>query len=229
MLLLDELRAEHARIDAVLGAMRTYVSRRLRGDADAAASRGDGARFVAFFRVYADRFHHSREEGVLFPALLEHLEVPGDRGPIAAITRDHVELRGMLATLATLFVGARDADREGPLSDDARAQLDATAVAYSRALWLHIDAENSVLFPECEERLVRAGVRELPTRRPTPEEAAARDEGDALVARWAPMSDPGIVRGEGCAICPSFGVRCDGIEREWWSELEWDEFPDRVG
>jgi hemerythrin-like domain-containing protein len=225
MLLLDELRADHVRIDRALGALRTYVAHRLRGDAPPASARSDGARFVRFFRVFADRFHHSREEGVLFPALLEHLEIPGDRGPIAAITQDHVELRAMLSTLATLL----DEDLDAPHAGDARARLEATAIAYSRALWLHIDAETSVLFPECEERLVRAGVRELPTRAPTPEQAAARDDGDALALRFPPMVDLGIVRGEGCAICPSFGVRCDGIEREWWSELEWDEFPDRVG
>jgi hemerythrin-like domain-containing protein len=225
MLLLDELRAEHVLVDRVLGALRTYVSRRLRSPDRHARERADGPRFVTFFRLYADGFHHAREEGVLFPALLEHLEIPGDRGPIAAITQDHAALRVMVATLATLF----DADLDGGLADDALARVDATAIAFSRALWLHIDAETSVLFPECQERLARMGVRELPTRPPTAEEAAARDVGEALAAKWPPFVDLEIVRGEGCAICPSFGVRCDGIEREWWSELEWDEFPDRVG
>ncbi len=220
MLLLDELRAEHARVDGVLGALRTYVARRLGGE----AGPRDGARFASFFRLYADGFHHAREEGVLLPALVEHLELPRARGPIAAIKQDHVELRATLASLAPLL----DAPLGGALGE-ARARLDTLAIAYSRGLWLHIDAEDSVLFPECEERLTRAGVRELPTRPPTAEEAAARDDGDALVERWPPLVDLGIVRGEGCAICPSFGVRCDGVEREWWSELEWEEFPDRVG
>jgi hypothetical protein len=32
------------------------------------------------------------------------------------------------------------------------------------------------------------------------------------------------VRGDGCVICPSYGVTCEGLEREWWNAHEWDEF-----
>jgi hypothetical protein len=31
------------------------------------------------------------------------------------------------------------------------------------------------------------------------------------------------VRGGGCVLCPSYGITCDGLEREWWTELEWEE------
>lgn len=216
MRLLDELREEHQRIESVLGALRGYVARRLEGEAP-----GDGARFVTFFRKYADEFHHAREEGVLFPALVEHAEVPSTRGPIAAITADHAAMRAMLRELSTLL--------DAPLDDALRARLTALATAFSRALSLHIDAENSVLFPESEARLRAAGVRELPSRHETDAEALARDDGDALIARWPSITDDGVVRGEGCAICPNFGASCDGVEREWWSDEEWDEFPDHVG
>ncbi len=217
MHLLDELREEHARIDRVLGALRTYVARRARGEELAR----DGGRFLRFLRLYADRFHHGREEKILFPALVEHLEVSASRGPIAALLEDHDALRGKLASLAEHL----DAD----LDDASAKRLEALATEYARALWLHIDAENSVLFVEAEERLPRAGVRELPTRAPDEEEARARDDADALIERWPPSDDRGIVRGAGCVACPNFGVRCNGVEHEWWSEAEWDELPDRIG
>jgi hemerythrin-like domain-containing protein len=220
MLLIDRLRAEHGRIDPMVGSLRTYVARRVRGEADPA----DAARYVAFFRSFADSYHHAREEGVLLPALVRELQLPGDRGPIAAITSDHVRMRALFGEIAGLL-GA-------PLDEVSAARLQRVTGEWSRALWLHIDAENSVLFPECEERLPRAGVFELEERAPTEEETRAGEDAAALLLLHPPNAteiDRDLVRGEGCAICPNFGVSCDGIEREWWSELEWDEFPDRVG
>ena len=38
------------------------------------------------------------------------------------------------------------------------------AMEYSRTLWLHLDAENSVLLPESEARPRRNNVTELPSR-----------------------------------------------------------------
>lgn len=32
------------------------------------------------------------------------------------------------------------------------------------------------------------------------------------------------MRGESCAVCPAYPNACAGIEREWWSESEWEEF-----
>jgi hemerythrin-like domain-containing protein len=217
MQLIDELREEHARIDAVLGALRTYVSRRVRG----AAPAGDGARFVAFLRTFADRYHHAREEGVLFPSIAEHLEVPATRGPLAQLARDHDAMREQLSAIAKLFDAAPD--------EQVNASLSMLANAYARALGLHIDAENSVLFAEAETRLARVGVRELPTRAPTDDEARARADGEALVALYPPTEDPTLVRGDGCVICPHYGETCRGLEHEWWSDNEWDEAPDRWG
>jgi hypothetical protein len=30
-------------------------------------------------------------------------------------------------------------------------------------------------------------------------------------------------------MCPAYGPRCGGVEREWWNENEWDEFADHIG
>lgn len=216
MYLLDELREEHQRIEGVLGALRGYVTHRIEGGVP-----GEAPLFMAFFRVYADGYHHAREEDVLFAALVEHAELPSTRGPIAALIADHEAMRAMLGELDPLL--------DAPLDDAAKARLRELSMAYSRALSHHIDAENSVLLPECRERLRRVGVYELPSRAPTSREAEACEDGDALIARWPAQPDDDIVRGDGCAMCPSFGVSCEGVEREWWSESEWEEFPDHVG
>lgn len=217
MQLIEDLRAEHELIEQVVGSLRAFVTARLAGQGDPA----DGARFMAFFRRYAGDFHHDKEEAVLFPALAERAELPADRGPIAALTGEHRRMGGLLDAMDGL-VGA-------PLAEAAdRARLQELAVDYSRSLWHHMDAENSVLFPEGQERLRRFHVRELPSRPMTEAEEAAREAGLALLAAYPPQPDAEVHRGDGCVACPSFGHTCDGLEREWWTDLEWEDMWERM-
>lgn len=214
MRLIDELVREHTEIDRALGALRAWVTARRRGEADAA----EGLQFIRFFREYAGHHHHAREEEVLFPALEEALELPRDKGPIPNLTRDHGELAAILGRL------------EGKLRDGAAdEQTEALAVAYSRGLWIHLDTENSVLLPEAEHRLPRAGVHELPTPPPSPEAEAALLAVRELVQRFPYGEDPGVIRGQGCIVCPAYGVTCDGLERAWWTASEWEEAAERAG
>jgi len=213
MHLLDELRAEHDVIEQVAGAFLTYAATPA-GDRSAE----DGAAFLRFFRLYANHFHHAREEDTLFAALRDRAGLPVDRGPVATMIADHERMAGLLSAIG--------AGLDGGWSSEDRFRD--TAAAYVHALWHHIDAENSVLFPECEPRLRRNGVTELPSRPATDEEREALSAGQALVARYPAPRDPGVMRGEGCIACPAFGVTCRGLELEWWNEWEWDEFEDRM-
>jgi hemerythrin-like domain-containing protein len=216
--LLDELRAEHVVIERTLGSLRTYVSARLAGGGDPA----DGAAFVRFFTLYAGRYHHAREEDTLFPALLAHLPIRPDSGPVRSLFDQHATMARTLAELAPLL-------SEPVLAGSDRARAADLSSGYVRSLLAHIDAENSVLLPESETRLRRAGVADLGGRDPDAEERAALGEAGRLAEAYPPSEDPGAIRGEGCVICPSYGVTCEGLEREWWSEQEWDDFRERDG
>ena len=216
MRLIEELVAEHELIDAVVGSLRAYVSARLAGAGDASA----GPKFVAFLRLYAGHFHHAREEDTLFVALRERAELP-EEGPLAVLREDHRRTAGLLDAMAPLL-GRAELD---PAQAD---ELRGLAVRYSRLLWHHIDAENSVLFPESESRLRKQGVLELPSRAMTPGEAEAMALGRSLVTEYPPEIDPDIVRGDGCACCPALVENCPGLERGWWSESEWDELEDHL-
>ncbi|MGE5816363.1 MAG: hemerythrin domain-containing protein [Acidobacteriota bacterium] len=217
MKLIDDLRADHDLIDEVLGSLRTYVDRRLRDQADPA----DGERFVSFFKRFAGDFHHAKEEDTLFPALHAQADLP-EHGPIAVLTSDHRRMGGVLNELGALLSAET-------LQEAQRTRLDELVSEYSHALWHHIDAENSVLLPESEARLAKKGVRDLPSRPMTSEEAAARAAGEQLLGVYPPTPDPSIVRGEGCVCCRAFGDSCRGLEREWWNEWEWEEFEDHLG
>lgn len=213
MKLIDTLQDEHVLIDRMLGSFRTYVD----GLAGGTADPEDGRRFAAFFTEFAGHFHHDREERVLFDALVKDAELPGDRGPVHALLREHAEMGEWLSEMAPLL-------EQGPQCDDDRARLRGLAVRYSHALWRHIDAENSVLYPEGTERLGRCGIHELPDRPMNPAEAAARQHGDRLLALYPPRDDASLTRGDGCFMCRAHGDTCDGLEAEWWTELEWQEF-----
>jgi hemerythrin-like domain-containing protein len=216
MQLIEDLRTEHALIEEVVGSLRAFVAARLAGHGDLA----DAPRYMAFFRRYAGDFHHDKEEEVLFRALVEQAEVPGERGPIAAITGEHRRMARLLDGLEPLL--------GSPLESEAdRLRLQALAVEYSHSLWRHMDAENSVLFPEGQERLRRSHVGELPSRPLTEAEAKAREGALSLLVLYPPQHDPTVHRGDGCVACPSFGTTCDGLEYEWWTDLDWEDAQER--
>lgn len=218
MRLLEELRAEHELIDRVAGSLRTFAAARAKGEGDPE----DGAAFRRFFRLWAGAWHHAREEETLFPALAEKAELSPAHGPIAAFVEQHHEMTKVLDRLDPLL------DLE-PLEADGSRLLVDLVTAYTRELGRHIDAENSVLFPESEVRLRQANLLELEGRTPTEEELAARAEGERLATVWAFTQDEGGVRGEGCVVCPSYGTTCRGVEAEWWNASEWEEFSDHLG
>jgi hemerythrin-like domain-containing protein len=214
--LIAQLTAEHELIDRTLGSLRCYVQRRIRE----ALGPDDASGFLDFFRLYAGDFHHAREEAVFLSALVQQAGLPSDHGPIAIITAEHRELAAQLDELAPLLAAHS-------LSPEAQLALHELSVRYSHGLWHHIDAEDSVLFPEGVTRLRRSAVPELMARAPSPEQEAARVHALTLIDRYPPLHDPDVYRGEGCVHCPSYGVRCDGLEREWWTEHEWEDLDER--
>lgn len=219
MKLLDDLVREHALIERVIGSLDTFVGLRLRGEAALA----DGAAFERFFRLYAGRYHHAREEEILFPALVRETQVPAGKGPLRVLTEDHRSMEAVRDELAPLLL----LDHLGVAADRERLAL--LADRFGRALLTHIDAENSVLFPESASRFRRISLHELQGRAPDAEEEAARLEGERLAERYPQGGYPGLLRGEGCVNCEAYGTRCDGVEREWFDELEFDDLAARVG
>lgn len=217
MQLIEDLQAEHALIEQVLGSLRAFVSARLAGQGNPA----DAPRFMLFFRRYAGEFHHDKEEAIFFRALAEKAELPADRGPIPALTGEHRRLGGLLDALEACLVAPLDTDED-------RRHLQTLAVDYSHSLWRHMDAENSVLFPEGQERLRRFHIRELPSRPMNAAEQDAHQTGVALVGTYPPQHDPQVHRGDGCIACPSYGTACEGLELEWWTDLEWEDFHERM-
>ncbi len=218
MRLLTTLREEHALIERVVLSLHTFATKRAAGEVAPA----DGEVYVHFFRSYVGGHHHAQEEAVLFPALVEHTEVPAQPGPLEVLTQDHHMMAGLLTEVAPWLQGRECGEAEHAKKLSLCGELE-------RALLLHIDAENDVLFPEAEARFRRACVKELPERWPDPEADDAAREAELLVLRHEPARLPDLLRHGRCTTCDAFGTRCAGVEREWTSDAEWAEMIDSVG
>lgn len=92
-----------------------------------------------FIRNFADKCHHLKEEGLLFPALEEH-GIPREGGPVGVMLMEHEEGRGYVRGMAAALSAAAQ-DPAG-----AKEQLVQNARAYLRLLREHIAKEDQILF-----------------------------------------------------------------------------------
>ena len=99
-----------------------------------------------FFRNFADKCHHGKEENHLF-SLLEQRGMSRESGPVAVMLMEHVEGRRRLSNIAGLLPAARQGD------EDAIRALSENLIAYVYLLDNHITKENSVLFPMADSIL----------------------------------------------------------------------------
>jgi hemerythrin-like domain-containing protein len=107
---------------------------------------------VDFIRKYADRFHHAKEEDVLFAALVKN-GMPRENSPVAAMLMEHDQgrtyVRGMEAAVREALGGI-------PGSERAIAE---NALAYAALLRDHISKEDDILYP-LAERVIPEAMRE---------------------------------------------------------------------
>ena len=200
MKIVDELRRDHRLIDEIAGSLNRWANR----GTDHEEAEGDRRDLVRFLRTFLLEHHHRTEE-VLFDALIEHAEIPGHRGPIAILRREHDRAAAMVDRFAALDGG----DEAGE-----------AAQALAAELWQHVDKEESVFLLEVERRLVDGGVRHVEVPPISDDVETVRDLGAELVRRLPPLDDFEVVRGDGCIPCEAFATECHGIEAEWWSDWE---------
>lgn len=107
---------------------------------------------VDFIRNYADRYHHAKEEDVLFVALIEN-GMPRENSPIAAMLMEHDQGRAHVAAMET---AAREALAGQPEREKTIAEH---ALAYAELLQEHIGKEDDILYP-LAERVIPDALRE---------------------------------------------------------------------
>jgi hemerythrin-like domain-containing protein len=107
---------------------------------------------VDFIRNYADRFHHAKEEDILFEALIEN-GMPREHSPVAAMLMEHDlgrnYVRGLEEAASAALAGEKGHD----------AEIAAHANGYLQLLREHIAKEDDILYP-LAERLIPEEMRE---------------------------------------------------------------------
>ncbi|RNC71341.1 MAG: cation-binding protein [Desulfuromonadales bacterium] len=98
---------------------------------------------VDFIRSYADRFHHAKEEDVLFEALVTN-GMPRENSPVAAMLMEHDRGRAYVRAMEEAARSARAGDtaQNAVIADNAQG--------YLTMLREHIDKEDTILYPLAE-------------------------------------------------------------------------------
>lgn len=137
----DVLMDEHRVIEQVLSCLEKLANRCEAGEKLDSTSALEA---LAFFRNFADRCHHGKEEGRLFP-LLEGRGLPREGGPTGVMRREHDEGRRLLQGMADAVAAP-----EGP---SAAGRFAAFARRYVDLLREHIRKEDGCLFPLADRAL----------------------------------------------------------------------------
>ena len=94
---------------------------------------------IEFFRLYADRTHHGKEEDLLFPAMIAN-GFSREVGPVHCMLADHDRNRSLTREMIEAAGKYRAGDKK------AGTAFAAAATQYVSVLREHIQKENLVLF-----------------------------------------------------------------------------------
>jgi hemerythrin-like domain-containing protein len=144
-----------------------------------------------FFRDFADRCHHAKEEDLLFPLLEKEKGFSTESGPTAVMRAEHVEGRACVRRMGESIDAAEAGDKT------AVGRFVEAAAAYVDFLRSHIGKEDHCLFPNLGYTLTGDDHRRLLAAYDAAEErlgsgAHERLHGiaDALAARWGVTRAP---------------------------------------
>jgi hemerythrin-like domain-containing protein len=146
---IDELKHDHDAILSSLSILDAMVGRLGKPNApDADALRS----YLGFLKEFADKCHHGKEEGILFPALTA-AGMPSEGGPVGVMLHEHVEGRAFIQQMEKALAGKLDAHA-----------FSQAATGYAELLRAHIAKENEVLFPMAERMLPAAQLEQIKGR-----------------------------------------------------------------
>jgi hemerythrin-like domain-containing protein len=134
---------EHELIVEVLASLQAMAEKLADG---ASVPRQDIADFGRFFRDFADKCHHGKEEDRLFVKMVE-AGFSQDSGPVAVMLAEHEEGRQEVRGLLAVGSGS------GTLSDEERGRVIQYASQFVPLLYAHIQKENNILYPMAQNTI----------------------------------------------------------------------------
>jgi hemerythrin-like domain-containing protein len=135
------LMEEHRVIERVLTALERAATRLSKGQ-DVYMRFFTGT--TVFIKNFADGCHHQKEEGILFPAMIEN-GMSKESGPIAVMLVEHEEGRRLTQKMRLALERIQTSD------DSSRNDLIQSALGYVTLLRQHIYKEDNILFPMADK------------------------------------------------------------------------------
>lgn len=112
----------------------------------------DFRNMIDFFKLFADKCHHGKEENLFFPEL-EKAGIQNQNGPIGEMLIEHAEARKYIAQISESL-------GENFIKKD---EFIANASNYIELLRAHINKENTILFPLADTKIPAVKQTELLT------------------------------------------------------------------
>ena len=136
---------DHSNINRALAVVRALCLQLMNG---AEVPDEDFRTLIDFIRNYADKHHHGKEEKFLFPVMVEKMGPVADKLVTHGMLVEHDLGRADILSLET----ALNEYRKNPLPE-LKLDILSYAMAYAHLLQLHIEKENSVVYPFAERSL----------------------------------------------------------------------------
>jgi|GEM_PF-438281 len=227
MNLFEDIEKEHLLLEKATGSLVAMTDEMTRNESDELKKNIESLCY--FFINFMVNYHTQKEENVIFAAL-EKLNLPRDKGPLFYYALEHADhLKHLDEMLLRLGKPALTGEDKNFLYEKSKK--------FCIEVWEHIDKENSVFLVEVGERVRGGALLEMNAAYESflagfnfpglsAEENIALAE--SMIARYKPvLTLPEHIRGDGCMSCRFFGEGCNGIEHEWWTEHEWEDFFER--
>jgi hemerythrin-like domain-containing protein len=147
----DELKEEH---QGILLMLKIFEKVCAKLEAKEKVDPGHLERIVEFFRIFADKCHHGKEEDLLFPEM-EKSGISKEHGPIGVMLMEHDQGRALVKGMGEAAARYKKAE------STASAEFAQNARDYIALLTQHINKENNILFPMGDRVISREKQGEL--------------------------------------------------------------------
>ena len=135
--------------EAILSALQILERMMAAMEKTASVNATDVQAFIGFLKEFADKCHHGKEEGLLFPAMVA-AGIPEKGGPVGVLLSEHTRGRQLIRDMEEAISAGVD-----------QAKLAKAAREYASLLRIHIGKENRIMFPMAEKALTPERLDEL--------------------------------------------------------------------
>jgi len=133
----EDLMRDHQTIEVMLGIL-TKIAENIRKNREPELEEID--KIIDFLRIFADKFHHGKEETIYFPELIE-AGMSNENSPVAVMLFEHEVGRGHIKSMVSAVEAIKSGDKF------ATEHLVESIESYVDLMINHIQKENNILFP----------------------------------------------------------------------------------